>query len=212
MNRKAKVKKDAVVEGAKQRGQGLGHLHKTNGNGDIPKTAKGASSASDVRDLEEHAKAAYVLLMDTEHQLMDTEHQRTANYWDLGNFLRDIRRQLGLAHGAWMKYLESMRIDYEIAKRACRLRGKHDNRDQCKNLTLREALDYKPSESVKEAKQAQAKAKRAAQQSKSGNSPLPVSQQKPPTDEEKQALKIFLEACGTLERARFVLDTVVTNA
>ena len=83
-------------------------------------------------------------------------------------------------------------------------------------MTLEEALNYQPSPNVKTAKPgARAKAKHGgktkAGQSNGGKPPLPGVEQKPPTDEEKQALKIFLEACGTIERAKWVLEVVANG-
>ena len=56
--------------------------------------------------LEELAKSAYVMLM-------NTEQQRTEHYWQLGDYITELRHQLGLAHGMWQKYLEeTLHIDY----------------------------------------------------------------------------------------------------
>ena len=85
--------------------------HQANGNShDAPATMANPEKA--LKCLEELAKSTYMLLA-------NTEHQRTEQFWALGDYLTDIRRQLGLTHGAWMKYLEvSLHIEYRRAN-AC---------------------------------------------------------------------------------------------
>jgi hypothetical protein len=203
--------KNRVVKVLNQVGNGVPQQQKSN-VGKSHASSKDAS-AKDWRDLEDLAKSTYTLLMSTETSLLNTEHQRTENYWHLGDYLTQLRRKLGLAHGSWQKYLEqTLHIDYQRAKRACRLKKKYEKCEGCKGKTLKEAMNYNPSPTVKEAKQAQAKAKRGGKtkvgQPGGSKLPTPSVEQKPPTDEEKQALKIFLEACGSIERARFVLEAV----
>jgi len=198
MTHKVKVGKNGgIVKGLKSRGEG--HPHGSNGNGAVSKPQKDDPQKDNVLFLEQCAQSEYFLLL-------QSECQRTEQLWRLGDYLRDIRRLLGLTHGMWQKYLEdTLHIDYLSAKRACRLRKRHDNCDDVKGKTLEEALAYEPSPNVKAAKRAKGRAKTG------GKPSLPGPEEKPPTDEEKQALKFFLDACGTVERARFVLETVTND-
>lgn len=149
MNRKT-TNTNKVARVLNQIGEG-GPLHDASSKGDSQKSEKEGPATNDVPHLEELAKSTYILLM-------NCELQRTENYWQLGDYLRDIRHQLGLAHGSWQKYLEeTLHIDYQRAKRACRLRKQFDKPEKCKGMTLEEALNYQPSPTVTEAKQAGAK-------------------------------------------------------
>ena len=67
---------------------------KLNGSGKNPTGTNGdPTKGTAVPRLEELAKSAYLVLM-------NTEKQRTEHFWQLGDYLTEIRRQLGLTHGS----------------------------------------------------------------------------------------------------------------
>ncbi len=167
---------------------------KRNGNGKESVSANDDSQRVTVARLEEDAQEAY-------WALLNSECQRTEQYWKLGDSLTEIRRQYAFRHGQWQRYLATIEIDYQRAKRACRLRKRYETADDCKDKSLEEALGYKASPKVKAAKRSQARKTSAV--SDDG-----ATEQNPPTDEEQEALNIFLQACGNLGRARWVFEVI----
>ncbi len=153
-----------------------------------------------IPDLEKKAKDKY-------DELCGQERKTAEHYRALGIVLMKLRKVQGIGNGEWQKYLKTLHIDYNRAKRACRIADKHKKPEDVKQKTIDQALNYHPSPKVKAAKRAQAAAKAAKKGEKVEPTGTPT-EQPALREEEKMTWSLFLTACGTVERARWVMETM----
>ena len=153
-----------------------------------------------IPDLEKQAKDRY-------DELCGQERKTAECYHSLGVVLKALRKVQGIGNGEWQKYLKTLHIDYNRAKRACRIVDKNPNPKDLKQKTIDQACGYKFSPNVKAAKRAQ-----AAKAARKGGNAEPTTdtptEQPTLTDHEKAAWLVYLSACGTVGRARYVMETM----
>ena len=166
------------------------------GTTQIPKTPDPT-----IPDLEKKAKEQY-------DELCGQERKTAEHYWRLGKVLNTLRDVQGLGNGDWQKYLKTLHIDYNRAKRACRIADKHSKPEDLRQKTIDMACGYNPSPKVKAAKRAQAAAKAARKGEKVETTTDTPTEQPTLTDHEKAAWVAYLTACGTVQRAKWVMETL----
>jgi len=154
-----------------------------------------------VPELEAKAKKRY-------DDLLGQERKTAENYHALGVVLKELRKVQGLGNGDWQRYVtKTLKMDYNRAKRACRIADKNPNPEKLKKKTIEEALGYNPSPKVAAAKRAQAAAKAAKKGEKVEPTDTPT-EQPTLTEDEKAAWAAYLTVCGSVERAKWVMETM----
>jgi len=92
-----------------------------------------------IPELEDLAKKEY-------DALLGIERQSVASYWRLGDVLTILRDKNQIPHSEWMKYVTGLGINYTRAKRALRIRKRHNKPEDCLDKSIDDALDYEQSE------------------------------------------------------------------
>ena len=75
-------------------------------------------------------------------ELVQSEQRTVVTYWQFGRLLERLRPQYV---GDWMDFLKGQGWSYSRVKRAVRISDRYPRIEDCQDLTLMEALDYKES-------------------------------------------------------------------
>jgi hypothetical protein len=73
-------------------------------------------------------------------ELVQSEQRTVVKYWEFGRRLERLRSQYV---GNWMEFLKSQGWSYSRVKRAVRISDRYSRVEDCQDLTLLQALDYK---------------------------------------------------------------------
>jgi len=98
-------------------------------------------------DLFEKSIPELEILAKKEHDaLLGIERQAVLSYWRLGEVLSVLREKNHIPHREWMKYVTGLGINYTRAKRALRIRKRHDKPEDCLDKSIDDALAYEQRE------------------------------------------------------------------